>query len=75
MGIIDINCSDDFEKFERYLRTSINTTCDYYSPEDLKQKDDSSFSLMHLNIRSLKKHHDELVYLHYLQAYAIVLIL
>lgn len=61
MGVIDINCSTEYEKFEHSLCTSTNTSCDYYNPEDLKQNNDFSFSLMHLNIRSLKKHHDDLV--------------
>lgn len=61
MGVIDMNWSIDNEEFEQYFCTSNSISCDYYNPEDLKQNDDFSFSLMHLNIRSLKKHHDDLV--------------
>lgn len=59
---IDINCRSEYEKFEQYCFTSGNLNCKYYNPEDIiKITHDFTFSLMHLNIRSLKKDHDDLV--------------
>lgn len=62
MGLIDINCCSEYEKFEQHCLTPGNLNCKYYNPEDIvKITHDFIFSLMHLNIRSLKKHHEDLV--------------
>ena len=61
MGVFDVDFSKENDNFEHDYSTSTNIICEDYFPEDLKQIDDSELSLMHLNIRSIKKHHDDLI--------------
>lgn len=52
--ILEQHCLDTCEKL----------SCEYYMPDEiryLKTKDNFQYSLLHLNIRSLNKHHDHLV--------------
>ena len=62
MGFDVFNSEGD--EFEHHcLDTSNNIMCDTYVPEQLKglNINNTKLSILHLNIRSLNKHHDELV--------------
>ena len=63
MGLDDLNCIEDYEAFEQNcLYNSGNLNCKHLLPHQLKFINcNNNFSLMHLNIRSLSKHHDDLV--------------
>ena len=67
MGLVDFNLEGD--DVQRCLDISSNVACKNYFPDQLKCLYNSNkFSLLHLNIRSLNKHHDDLVaLLHTLQ--------
>lgn len=59
--MFDINFTE-YTNFEHYLQTSTNIPCRYYYLVDIKHNtDDCSFSVMHMNIRSLIKHDDKLI--------------
>lgn len=57
----DLNCIDD-DVFERHCLYGEKRDCKSYLPDQLKNVNwKHTFSLFHLNTRSLVKHHDELV--------------
>ena len=58
MGLIDLTSEDEVPSC---LHIGNNVACNYYTPEQLKGlNDNNNFSLLHINIRSLNKHFDEL---------------
>ena len=59
----DLDCIEDNDELEQFcLYNEGKLNCRGFLPDQLKQLNhDNNFSLLHLNIRSLNKHHDDLV--------------
>ena len=55
-------CLDTLEGDDvRHLNASTKVTCKNYTPDQLRNLKHNDFSIMHCNISSLNKHHDDLV--------------
>ncbi len=60
MGFDDL--SHDGDCLQQCINFDGNLSCKYYAPEELKcLNNPNKYSLLHLNIRSLNKHHSDLV--------------
>ena len=63
MGSNDSDCTEDYDEFEQFcLCNDGKLNSRQVLPDQLKHLSyDNIFSLLHLNIRSLNKHHDDFV--------------